>query len=193
MNRIIVRTESDAEVALDRLSASKVIGCDTETSSLSSKTGRLYSIQFSDGDLQVLVPISEGARLSRLSELLNDDGVVKVFHNARFDLGFLDSYSLKTRNVYCSMTAEKLLTKGANQSSSLAETVYRYFGVDLDKGQRKTFTGKWDGVWTDELIEYALSDVVFLPRLMKAQVDWLDRLGLTKDYDEAMNKILSRE
>jgi hypothetical protein len=34
------------------------------------------------------------------------------------------------------MIAEKVLTKGAGQSASLAETLYRYFAVDLDKSQR---------------------------------------------------------
>lgn len=193
MTKIIVRSEKDAEAAFNRLKHVDVIGCDTETSSLSSKTGRLYSIQISDGELQVLVPISEGAKLFCLTELLSDECVMKVFHNARFDLGFLDAYSIRTRNIYCSMTAEKILTKGANQSSSLAETVYRYFGLDLDKGQRKTFTEKWDGMWTEELIEYALSDVVYLPRLMRAQMEWMNRLGLEHQYSEAINKILSQE
>ena len=193
VTRIIVKTERDADVAFEGLKGVKVIGCDTETSSLTSKTGRLYSIQLSDGELQILVPISEGANLFRLAELLNDGNVVKVFHNAKFDLAFLDAYEIRTNNIYCSMTAERILTKGANQSSSLAETIYRYFGIDLDKGQRKAFVGKWDGVWTDELIDYALSDVVYLPRLMKEQMEWMTRLGLDDKYSEAILKIISRE
>ena len=64
------------------------------------------------------------------------------------------------------MIAEKVLTRGANQSASLAETLYRYFAVDLDKSQRAKFSRKWDGIWTDELVDYALSDVIHLPRLM---------------------------
>jgi ribonuclease D len=190
MKRIIVRNQAEAESAFRELKDSEVIGCDTETSSLNSKSGRLYSIQFSNGEVEVLIPISEGAKLYVLSGLLEDAGVVKVFHNARFDLGFLDAYSLPTRNIYCTMTAEKILTKGANQSVSLAETVYRYFGIDLDKGKREVFTGSWDGVWTEDLIDYALSDVAFLPRLMAAQTEWMKRLGVVGDYEQAIRRLL---
>jgi ribonuclease D len=190
MKRIVVRNQNEAEGAFDDLKGSAVIGCDTETSSLNSKSGRLYSIQFSNGEVEVLIPISEGVKLHRLADVLEDASIVKVFHNARFDLGFLDAYSLPTRNVFCTMTAEKILTKGANQSVSLAETVYRYFGIDLDKTKRQVFTGNWDGIWTEDLVDYALSDVAFLPRLMKEQTEWMNRLGLVGDYEQAVNRLL---
>jgi len=80
------------------------------------------------------------------------------------------------------MIAEKVLTHGANQSASLAETLYRYFAVDLDKSQRAKFTKTWDGIWTEELVNYALSDVAHLPNLMREQTAWLDQLGLTKEF-----------
>ncbi len=76
------------------------------------------------------------------------------------------------------MIAEKVLTRGANQSASLAETLYRYFAVDLEKSHRKSFNRNWDGIWTDELVEYALSDVAHLPELMREQNAWMARLGL---------------
>lgn len=87
------------------------------------------------------------------------------------------------------MIAEKVLTRGAHQSASLADTLYRYFAVDLDKSQRKKFNARWDGVWTDELVDYALSDVVHLPRLMKEQIAWLEKLGLLDDYREKLGEI----
>nr|MBA3334056.1 hypothetical protein [Acidobacteriota bacterium] len=80
-------------------------------------------------------------------------------------------------------------TKGAGQSASLAETLYRYFAVDLDKSQRAKFNKSWDGIWTDELVNYALSDVVYLPKLMREQTLWLERLGLTEDFTRQMAKI----
>ena len=88
------------------------------------------------------------------------------------------------------MIAEKILTKGANQSSSLAETLYRYFAVDLDKSQRAKFTQNWNGIWTDELVDYALSDVVYLPKLMQEQRLWMKRLGLTESFTKQLQKII---
>lgn len=190
MNILVARTADEINLAYRKLIDAPVVGCDTETSSLSARTGNLFSIQFSDGDLNVLVPISEQVALGKLAEILSTPKIIKIFHNARFDLAFLSESGIETENVFCTMIAEKILTKGANQSVSLAETLYRYFAVDLDKSQRSKFNRNWDGVWTEELVDYALSDVVFLPQLMKQQSDWLEKLGLTVEFEKQMEKVI---
>ncbi len=190
MDILVARTEAEINAAYETLSKANVLGCDTETSGLSSATGKLFSIQFSDGELNVLLPLSEGIAAGRLTELLSDERIVKIFHNARFDLDFLSVNGYTIANVYDTMIAEKVLTRGANQSVSLAETLYRYFAIDLDKSQRAKFNRKWDGIWTDELVEYALSDVVHLPELRREQNEWLERLGLVDNYNEQISKLV---
>ena len=190
MNILVARTPSDIAAAYEKLSRAEVLGCDTETSSLSARHGKLFSVQFSDGDYNVLVPLSERVSLGKLEAILAAPQITKVFHNAKFDLEFLRESGFSTQNVFCTMVAEKLLTRGAGQSVSLAETLYRYFAVDLDKSQRAKFNRTWNGVWTDELVHYALSDVVYLPKLMAEQRLWLERLGLTKDFENQIKKIL---
>ncbi len=189
MEVFITRTETEFEEAYDRLAKAEVLGCDTETSGLSAKYGKLYSIQFSDGDFNVLVPLSEGIAMGRFADLLADSAIVKVFHNAKFDLEFLTTAGLSVENVFDTMIAEKVLTRGANQSASLAETLYRYFAIDLDKSQRAKFTKKWDGIWTDDLVNYALSDVVHLPLLMREQLAWLEKLNLQAEYSDQIAKL----
>lgn len=189
MKILVARSKNDIEMAFEKFSVAKVLGCDTETSSLSARRGQLFSVQISDGDFSVLVPSSEGIALGKLSALLENPNIIKIFHNAKFDLEFLRENGYQISNVFCTMIAEKVLTKGANQSASLAETLYRYFAVDLDKSQRVKFTKNWTGVWTNELVNYALSDVVYLPRLMNEQVLWLERLGLTEDFQKQMSRI----
>lgn len=186
----MARSQLAIEAAYETLSKAKVLGCDTETSSLSARHGKLFSIQFSDGDFNVLVPLSEGVAPGKLAALLENPTITKVFHNAKFDLEFLREKGYAVENVFCTMLAEKILTKGAGQSASLAETLYRYFAVDLDKSQRSKFNKKWDGVWTKELVDYALSDVVYLPQLMAEQMLWLERLGLTEDFKRQMKRII---
>ena len=176
-------------MAYERLSHADAIGCDTETSGLSSKYGKLYSVQFSDGELNALVPISEKVELEKLAEIFDNPRIVKIFHNAKFDLDFLAAAGHAVNNVFDTMIAEKVLTRGADQSASLAETLYRYFAVDLEKSHRATFTKNWDGIWTDELVEYALSDVVHLPRLMYEQNNWMTQLGLTEEFAAQMSRI----
>lgn len=127
--------------------------------------------------------------MGRLEEILASSNIMKIFHNARFDLAFLRENGFETKNIFCTMLAEKLLTKGAGQSVSLSETLYRYFAVDLDKSQRAKFTQNWNGIWTNELVDYALSDVIYLPELQTRQILWLEKLGLTGDFEKMMQRI----
>ncbi|MEO6052173.1 MAG: hypothetical protein ABIP78_12705 [Pyrinomonadaceae bacterium] len=193
MDILVARTDAEIEKAFATFSAAKVLGCDTETSGLSARHGRLFSVQFSDGEFNVLIPISESVPLGKLAEILTDNSIKKIFHNAKFDLDFLAENGYEVENIYDTMIAEKVLTRGANQSASLAETLYRYFAVDLDKSQRAKFSRKWDGIWTDDLVDYALSDVIHLPRLMAEQMAWLEKLGLYSNYDDQVKKIFTHE
>jgi DNA polymerase I len=189
VNILVARSAAEIETAYEKLSGAEILGCDTETSSLSARHGKLFSIQFSDGDFNVLIPLSERIGMGKLEEILADPQIVKVFHNAKFDLEFLRESGFQTNNVFCTMIAEKVLTKGAGQSVSLAETLYRYFAVDLDKSQRAKFNRTWNGIWTEDLVHYALSDVVYLPKLMTEQKLWLERLGLREDFEKQLLKI----
>ena len=185
---LVARRADEIEFAYEKLSTSAVLGCDTETSSLSARHGKILSVQFSDGDFSVLVPSSEGVELGKFAAILKNPNITKIFHNAKFDLEFLRENGYPVANVFCTMIAERILTKGANQSASLAETLYRYFAVDLDKSQRTKFNRNWNGIWTDELVNYALRDVVHLPELKREQELWLERLGLRTDYDLRITK-----
>jgi ribonuclease D len=189
MNVLVARSQDEIRNAYERLSAASCLGCDTETSGFTSRSGRLYSIQFSDGEYNVLVPVSEGVSPGPLADILCDNAITKIFHNAKFDLGFLTDAGCPVNNVYDTMIAEKVLTRGAKQSASLAETLYRYFAVDLDKAQRAKFTRRWDGIWTDELVDYALSDVVHLPALMREQIAWMEKLGLSEEFRSQSVKV----
>lgn len=190
MKILVARSQTEIESAYEKLSASSVLGCDTETSSLSARHGKIFSVQFSDGDFNVLVPLSEGASLGKFADILENPNITKIFHNAKFDVEYLRENGYSTANVFDTMIAEKVLTRGAGQSISLAETLYRYFAVDLDKSQRAKFNKTWNGIWTNELVHYALSDVVYLPQLMSEQKNWLERLGLTTEFERQMLKII---
>jgi DNA polymerase-1 len=188
MEILVARTREEIESAYERLSKAVVIGCDTETSGLSPAKSRLFSVQFSDGEVNVLVPVSESVSLGVLAQLLENPVITTIFHNAKFDINFLRQNGYGVENIFCTMIAERVLTKGAGQSVSLAETLYRYFAVDLDKSQRAKFNRSWDGIWTDELVQYALADVVYLPKLMQEQRQWLQKLGLQQDFEHQMQK-----
>jgi hypothetical protein len=63
------------------------------------------------------VPLSEGVGLGRLSDLFADPAVLKIFQReVRPD--FLAAAGIATANIFDTMLAEKVLTRGANQSAS---------------------------------------------------------------------------
>ena len=93
----MARRADEIEIAYEKLSASRVLGCDTETSSLSARVGKIFSVQFSDGDFSVLVPTSEGIALGKLTAILENSSITKIFHNARFDLEFLREAATRRR------------------------------------------------------------------------------------------------
>lgn len=190
VNILVARTAEEIDHAYSRLSAAAELGCDTETSSLNPKYGKIFSLQFSDGDFNVLVPMSEGVKLGKLIDVLADASIIKIFHNAKFDLEFLTADGILVNGLFDTMIAERVLTRGANQSASLAETLYRYFAVDLEKSHRAKFNKTWDGIWTNELVDYALSDVIHLPLLMREQMTWLEKLGLSEEYEQQMEKFI---
>jgi len=104
---LVARTEDEIRHAFERLVVATHLGCDTETSGLSARHGRLFSVQFSDGEFNVLVPVSEGVPLGVLSEILTNASIIKIFHNAKFDLGVLKQHGLPiTREVYDTLIAE---------------------------------------------------------------------------------------
>src|SRR2546423_8875586 len=119
MEVLIARSADELLAAYQSLTRAVCIGCDTETSGFNSRVGKLFSIQFSDGEFNVLVPISEGVQLGCLSDVLADTSITKIFHNAKFDLEFLGENGYSVANFYDTMIAEKVLTRGANQSASL--------------------------------------------------------------------------
>ena len=189
---LVARSADELAYAYQSLAGSLNLGCDTETAGFSSRQCKLLSVQISNGSFSVLVPVCDvGVTLGPLASLLASPDHVKIFHNAKFDLSFLGEAGYPVRRIFDSMIAEKLITRGADQSAALSETLYRYFGVDLDKSQRQMFSSKrWDGRWRPELIAYALSDVVYLPELKQQQEPWLERLGLLKEFNRKMMKLL---
>ena len=58
MEVFVARTTDDIDHAVRRLGAATALGCDTETSGFNAKFGKLFSLQFSDGEFNVLVPLS---------------------------------------------------------------------------------------------------------------------------------------
>ena len=186
----MARSKKDLERAYRILSKSDDIGVDTETTGLDpnylteyeddTEEGKreqvpteVLSVQFSDGETSVLVPVNEGIKLGPLAKILKDEKYLKIFHNAKFDYKFLAEAGYEVNNIYDTMLGEQLLTAGLGFPCDLGSLARRYLNIKLNKAARTTF---YDGTfteWTDELVDYATDDVWILPEIMKLQWDKL--------------------
>ena len=174
------------------LSFGSTVAVDTETMGLNPHRDRLCLVQLSGGDGNAhLVQMPRGPfHAPRLSALLADPKVLKLFHFGRFDIAVLE-HALKVRcePVYCTKIAAKLVRTFTDRYG-LKDLCRDLLGVDLSKQQQ---TSDWGAeTLTDEQMTYAASDVLHLHAL-RAKLDaMLVREGRTELAQAAFSFLPTR-
>ena len=146
------------------------VAIDTETMGLDPRRDRLCLVQMSAGDGDAhLVRIAKGQREApRLTAMLADPAVLKLFHFGRFDIAALENaFGVATRPVWCTKIASKMVRTFTDRHG-LKYLLNDLVGVDISKQQQ---TSDWGAeVLTDAQMEYAASDVLHLHAL-KAELE----------------------
>ncbi|MGE0715306.1 MAG: ribonuclease D [Alphaproteobacteria bacterium] len=162
------------------LSFGDCVAVDTETMGLNPHRDRLCLVQLSAGDGTAhLVQIPLGPPSApRLSALLEDPAVTKLFHFARFDVAMLRRHlGVACAPIYCTKIASRL-TRTFTDRHGLKDLCRELLGIDLSKQQQSSDWGA--DKLTDEQLRYAASDVLHLHAL-KARLDaMLAREGRTE-------------
>lgn len=156
--------------------ARPVVGLDLETSMRTRKktsdpfTDQILSAQVSDGENSWI--ITNPDLFVSVAKLVERPDVVKVLHNATFDLQFI-MHQLKAvpckDALYDSLLTERVLNSGRSLSNSLDDTLARRMGVMLDKATRESFKNH-QGEFTERQLNYMEQDVLYLPRLYDLQM-----------------------
>jgi ribonuclease D len=160
--------------------AGAAVAIDTETLGLNPHRDRLCVVQLSggDGNADVVQIVKDGPRPERLSRLLADAAVEKIFHFARFDLGVLyHRLGVMPGPVYCTKIASKL-TRTYSDKHGLKDLVRELLSVNLQKEQQSSDWGA--EVLTPAQLEYAASDVLHLHALKEKLDLYLAREGRTE-------------
>ena len=132
-----------------------------------------------------------GFDLGKLGKVLGEKRVVCA--NACFDLLFLRRFcGVKAEKVFDVLVAEKLIGNGTSGSEqkgffSLASTLRRRMGLDLDKTQQMSDWGS--ETLTDEQFRYAVDDVRHLLDLAPTQIKELERDKLAGVFNLEMQLI----
>ena len=180
-------------------SASKQVFLDTETTGLDPYTSQLVLIQIMAGQKVFLLEVDE-IQASKDEELalpggiqriLGDSGIVKVFHNAKFDLKFIKHHlfgrhPLKINNLFDTYIAENLLfagllpkpKKGEPGPCSLQKLTEKYLGQEMSKEEQCSFLPHEP--LTPTQIKYAVKDVEVLERIFGEQIQLLRQKNLVQ-------------
>jgi ribonuclease D len=161
------------------------LAVDTETMGLQTRRDRLCLVQLCDRSgraaiVQVpaerLTPsVPPAERMPRLKRLMEDPGVLKVFHFARFDVAALRHWAgIDVAPLYCTRTASKL-ARTYTDRHGLKDNLLEFLDVELDKVTRHS---DWSSpALSPEQVRYAISDVTLLLPLMDRLAEMLERQG----------------
>jgi ribonuclease D len=180
-----VVTGDITEALLQAYLAGPDLAVDTETMGLHTRRDRLCLVQLCNRDMRaaiVQVPrealdpaLSPAARTPRLRRLMEDPGVLKVFHFARFDVAALSHWlGIAAAPLYCTRTASKLVRTYTDRHG-LKDNLLEFLDVELDKVTRHSDWSREE--LTPEQVRYAISDVTMLLPLMDQLEEMLRREG----------------
>src|SRR5262249_39703687 len=139
---LLIQDAEELAQALDALQDCPILGLDTETTGLDPRTDRLRLLQRATPGWPVFVldlwQIPAGA-WDPLRRFLAQPSLVKIFHNAKFDLQFLRQAGLPIQGrLVDTMLASQLLDAGLHtRRYSLADLVQHYLHETLGKAEQR--------------------------------------------------------
>ena len=108
----------------------KVVFMDIETSSLYFMNGVIRLIAFSDGNSEV---VTKTLVDDELREILKSKDILKVFHNAKFDVEFFVHNGYEVNNYSCTLVMAQVL---GEKELSLKALCNKYLGIAIDKSMQ---------------------------------------------------------
>lgn len=165
------------------------VAIDTETLGLNPLRDRLCLVQLSGGDGNAdVVQIAPGQTSApRLTALLADRAVTKVFHFARFDIAVLEhTFGVMAEPLFCTKIASRL-TRTYTDRHGLKDLLKDVLDIDISKQQQSS---DWaTETLTEPQLAYAASDVLYLHQLKERLEQRLEREG-RRDLAEACFRFL---
>jgi ribonuclease D len=165
------------------------VAIDTETLGLNPLRDRLCLVQLSGGDGNAeVIQIAPGQTSApRLTALLADRAVTKVFHFARFDIAVLEhTFGVMAEPLFCTKIASRL-TRTYTDRHGLKDLLKDVLDIDISKQQQSS---DWAAeTLTEPQLAYAASDVLHLHQLKERLEQRLAREG-RRDLAEACFRFL---
>ena len=161
MIKVIEKENDISTEEKDFFVSSGYVCIDTETTGLSYLSDKLCTIQLFCEGSSVIVRYNSIYDYLNLKEVLYSKVVLKVFHNAAFDVSFL----MKNLNMNCfgELVCTKIASKivnGLEHNNSLKSLLKEYLNIDIDKSEQLS---DWSQkILTERQKQYAINDVQYL-------------------------------
>ncbi len=168
----------------------KAIAVDTEAMGLIHGRDRLCLVQICDpSDHVACIRINKGQNESkRLKVLMENPGIQKVFHFARFDVAALASgLNIKTNHIFCTKVGSRL-ARTYSPRHGLKEVIMELVGIELDKQAQSSDWGKVDEL-SDTQLAYAANDARYLLAAKNKLEQMLKREGRWELAQDCFNCI----
>jgi ribonuclease D len=157
---------------------SEALAIDTEAMGLIPRRDRLCLVQVcNEKDQTSLIRIPPGINCCpRLKILMEAEGITKIFHFARFDVGMLRAHlGIETKPIFCTKIASKL-ARTYTDKHGLKELVRELTKVELDKTEQSSDWGNVHELDPNQL-SYAANDVRYLILMREKLIKMLEREG----------------
>ena len=182
-----VETTSALEAALGRIKEAPHLGIDTEADSRHHYPEKTCLIQIGAGDEVFIVDPLADVDVSLLGPVLHDRSIQKLFHGADFDLrGLNRDWGFEVRNVYDTNVSARFAGLERFGLSGLIEDL---LGKSLPKDQRLQRSDWSKRPLSDQALDYAAGDVVYLADVRDAIDRRLAELGRTAWVAEELSRL----
>lgn len=187
--QVVVRTDDLADFCAAARSH-PFVTIDTEFLRETTYWPKLCLVQLAtDADAVIVDPLAKGISLDPLFDLLDDPGIVKVFHAARQDIEIFVKLTGKVpQNLFDTQVAASVC--GYGDSASYDSLVQAIVGEKIDKSSR--FTDWSARPLSEKQLTYALADVTHLRDIYKkltAELDSNNRGDWVVDENRMMQSI----
>ena len=164
---LLVDTPKKLQRAVDDFRQALVLSIDTEYDSFRYFKEKLCLIQIHANATTYIFDPLNNLDLSFLGKYFGNQQIVKILHAADNDIRLLKrDYKFDFKNIFDTHRAALLL--GFKQLS-LEKMITQFVGVELKKN-KKMQRSRWDNrPLTEEQLEYAVQDVIYLPALYEKQ------------------------
>jgi hypothetical protein len=165
---------NDLAYAYSQIEANDLIAVDTETYSeedpsmnlglaLDCFSAKIRLLQLGFLNNYPVILDAQKVDLLPIFKALMRPGLIKVFHNKKFDLKMIKSnYDLWLKDCHCTLLMYKLIgvatgyTAARSRKFNLAAMMRDLMGINLDKTEGKSY---WGDILTEEQLNYAALDV----------------------------------